>query len=90
MSLIVAECYCGLTERATRIVGGEDTEVNEYPWQAGLVHRGQNIVWCGGSLVSSKWVITAAHCTAGKSAQDIEFRSHLSVKLSAFKSLITL
>ena len=83
-------CYCGLAERATRIVGGEDTEVNEYPWQAGLVFSGGNIVWCGGSLVSSKWVLTAAHCTAGASARDIEVRSHLSGELSVYKSLITI
>ena len=67
------ECYCGLAERATRIVGGEDTEVNEYPWQAGLVSRGNpSYVWCGGSLISSKWVLTAAHCTAGENTNRLQ------------------
>ena len=35
------ECHCGLVQRATRIVGGVETEVSEYPWQAGLVYPWQ-------------------------------------------------
>ena len=79
LTFIDRSCYCGLAERAKRIVGGQDTEVNEYPWQAGLVTRGErDFVWCGGTLISSKWVLTAAHCTADRSALSIEVRSHLS------------
>ena len=66
------DCKCGLAKRATRIVGGKFTEVNEYPWQTGLVSRGGNTVWCGGSLVNSKWVLTAAHCTDGRSPASIQ------------------
>ena len=77
ISFLEGSCYCGLAERGTRIVGGVDTEVNEYPWQAGLVTRGQHdYVWCGGSLISSRWVITAAHCTAGARPGYIEVRTH--------------
>ena len=77
ISILQGSCYCGLAKRRTRIVGGVDTEVNEYPWQAGLVTRGQHdYVWCGGSLISSRWVITAAHCTAGARPGYIEVRTH--------------
>merc|ERR1712168_967172 len=66
------DCKCGLAQRTTKIVGGVNTEVNEYPWQAGLVSKGGSFVWCGGSLVNSRWVLTAAHCTVGDSPSAIQ------------------
>jgi len=56
-------CRCGLAKRTNRIVGGEETEVNEYPWQVGLMFSRHDGVSCGGSLISDQWVLTAAHCT---------------------------
>merc|ERR1712036_186539 len=46
-----------------RIVGGQETEEHEYPWQVGLVSRNGRTPWCGGTLISSTHVLTAAHCT---------------------------
>lgn len=46
--------------RNNRIVGGKETEANEYPWMVGLF-RG-NRLYCGGALVSDRHVLTAAHC----------------------------
>merc|ERR1711973_444438 len=65
----IGDCKCGLAKRATRIVGGQITEVNEYPWQVGLVSRGSNFVWCGGALISDQWILTAAHCVENANFQ---------------------
>merc|ERR1712066_129539 len=60
-------CSCGLPNTSNRIVGGVETEANEYPWQVALVSAGGSHPWCGGTLISSQHVLTAAHCTAGES-----------------------
>ena len=56
-------------------MGGLVTEVNEYPWQALIELKGKK--WCGASLVNSRWVLTAAHCTVNKQADRIEVRLEL-------------
>ncbi|XP_071514799.1 chymotrypsin-like elastase family member 2A [Panulirus ornatus] len=53
---------CG--RRNSRIYNGEETEPNEYPWQVWLVTlwTDRRAASCGGSIISSQWVMTAAHC----------------------------
>ena len=65
-------CLCGIANRASRIVGGVETEANEYPWQAGLVNRGGNRPWCGGAVINSLYVLTAAHCTFEESSSSLQ------------------
>lgn len=46
-------CRCGISV---------ETRLLQYPWQVALVARSGNRVVCGGSLISSRSVLTAAHC----------------------------
>merc|ERR1712032_1570738 len=64
---------CGMKGGAAngRIVGGQETEQHEYQWQVGLVSRNGRSPWCGGTLISSTHVLTAAHCTDGSAASSI-------------------
>ncbi|XP_026216677.1 transmembrane protease serine 6 isoform X2 [Anabas testudineus] len=54
------QCDCGLRQFSSRIVGGTNALEGEWPWQASLQVQGNHI--CGGTLISSQWVASAAHC----------------------------
>ncbi|XP_042348809.1 coagulation factor IXa [Plectropomus leopardus] len=45
-----------------RIVGGKVVIPGEIPWQVALIARPTGQLFCGGSILSERWVITAAHC----------------------------
>ncbi|XP_017121712.1 chymotrypsin BI [Drosophila elegans] len=46
-----------------RIFGGDVGNPHCFPYQVGmLLQRPKGLYWCGGSLISEKYVITAAHC----------------------------
>ncbi|CAB1347616.1 unnamed protein product [Coregonus sp. 'balchen'] len=63
-SVISLTCSdCGEQGQSDRIVGGVEASIEQWPWQVSLQHNGQHT--CGGSLVSPRWVVTAAHCFSG-------------------------
>jgi len=62
-----SDCSCGKANRKNKIVGGAETDNHEYPWQVAIVSNGENIPFCGGAILSSTTIITAAHCTLGQS-----------------------
>lgn len=49
-----------------RIVGGQVAASAEFPWQVAVYYRNSagSLYFCGGSLVSYHYVLTAAHCAA--------------------------
>ena len=60
------DCYCGVAGRSTKIVGGRETGVGEYPWQVGFNYiHSREPNYCGGSLINNLWILSAAHCFDG-------------------------
>lgn len=58
-----ADCGVANDKAESKIIGGEETAPNEFPWQATLMVKsnyGTNT--CGGSLIADRWILTSASC----------------------------
>lgn len=73
----------GSIDLASAVVGGSDAEISQAPWQVALVdsndpnnYQGQ---FCGGSLISPRWVVTAAHCVDSRVESDFRILSGVSL-----------
>lgn len=51
---------CGRLPKNGRIINGDDADPGEWPWQVSFTSDGYH--FCGGSLIASDWVMSAAHC----------------------------
>ncbi|XP_063700556.1 uncharacterized protein LOC134830876 [Culicoides brevitarsis] len=44
-----------------RIIGGKAARRGQWPWQVAILNRFKE-AFCGGTLISPHWIVTAAHC----------------------------
>ncbi|XP_030554489.1 trypsin delta-like [Drosophila novamexicana] len=58
---------------ANRIVNGYPIDIREAPWQVSIQKNGFH--FCGGSILSSKIILTAAHCLARKETRILSIRA---------------
>ncbi|EAT47846.1 AAEL001077-PA [Aedes aegypti] len=64
-----AQFQCGIPKNANTllIVNGVDAKISDWPWHAAVrqhvAANGQPEYVCGGTLISERFVVTAAHCT---------------------------
>ena len=83
------QCNCGKKIIPnSRIVSGTETGVNEFPWHVGLLFPNDEYydgktTSCGGSIISNKHILTAAHCV-------FDISKKTSVKLTISDILVVL
>ncbi|XP_074040569.1 plasminogen isoform X1 [Leptinotarsa decemlineata] len=66
---------CGMPNRRMKmlkIIGGTEAQRYKWPWHVAILNQYME-VFCGGTLIASRWVLTANHC----------IRRYLRVRLNA-------
>ena len=84
LSLVIGVCFASsLLEKQPKlpktdifeefIVGGRNTKPNEFPYQVGFRDKGSNLgfTFCGGSIISDQWLLSAAHCFYDRTADQM-------------------
>ena len=61
-----------VNESPLKIVGGTQAVNGDWGWQIILYY--DDFFTCGGSLINSLWIITAAHCVSDRASQPSRFR----------------
>ncbi|XP_072946210.1 transmembrane protease serine 9-like [Epargyreus clarus] len=62
-------------KKRVKIVGGNDVDIGDYPWLA-LLEYEPNEFKCGGSLISTRHVLTAAHCVKSSLPKQVILSEH--------------
>ncbi|OXU29928.1 hypothetical protein TSAR_004391 [Trichomalopsis sarcophagae] len=66
--LLMCLSFAVVAYAAPRIVGGQDAPDGKYPHQVSLRAP---FHFCGGSILNSRWILTAAHCVVGRSGNAV-------------------
>ncbi|XP_026652546.2 transmembrane protease serine 7 isoform X2 [Zonotrichia albicollis] len=86
-----SSCSCGnskISNLIPRIVGGSNTEEGEWPWQVSLHFVGA--AYCGASVISKEWLVSAAHCFQGsKLADPRAWRAHLGMQMQGHAKFVS-
>jgi trypsin len=63
------------TPTNSRIFGGDNAQIEDNPWQVALLYayesNNERAQFCGGSMISKEWVLTAAHCIDTRYKADV-------------------
>ncbi|XP_031218412.1 serine protease 55 isoform X2 [Mastomys coucha] len=71
-------CECGMRKlydsrtQYSRIIGGQEAEVGEFPWQVSIQESDHH--FCSGSILSKWWILTVAHCFYSQELSPIDLK----------------
>ncbi|XP_057664233.1 CLIP domain-containing serine protease HP8-like [Diorhabda carinulata] len=68
-NLLPSTDICGVATLDEKILGGNATELDEFPWMCLVEYERDNRkhgFYCGGVLINNRYILTAAHCVKGK------------------------
>ncbi|KAJ9597895.1 hypothetical protein L9F63_011261, partial [Diploptera punctata] len=80
VSILISTCSGIVTSLDGRIVGGQNTTIEEYPYQLALEYFG----WqkCGAVIISNDWALSAAHCVYRSQISLVKLRAGSSTRQS--------
>lgn len=84
LSLALATVFSTLVKQQPpidRIVNGQTAEEGQFPYQISL-RTPNNFHFCGGTLVNTRWTISAAHCTTNRTPSNTRVVSGAYSRLS--------
>lgn len=58
--------------QSARIVGGTAGDISQVPYQVSLQYRSEH--FCGGSIISTTYILSAAHCIIGREQNSFSVR----------------
>ncbi|EIJ42100.1 secreted trypsin-like serine protease [Beggiatoa alba B18LD] len=77
------------SDAQVRVIGGSTAAMGQYPWMVLITYKNDKLFSCGGTLIASDWVLTAAHCTHDENTKISYKASDLTVAIAENNLTVT-